>query len=100
MNNNKSNFHETIYSNLAVRRDYSKFDINFDEPNLLEIQKNSYNKFIDKEIKELVETYFPVTHPKSKYEIQYHGLKFLEPNDEQKARKEGKSYERPLYLDL
>ncbi|MDR3257167.1 MAG: DNA-directed RNA polymerase subunit beta [Mycoplasmataceae bacterium] len=100
MNNNKQSFRETKYSNLAIRRDYSKIETNFEEPDLLEVQKNSYNQFLENEIRSLVEMYFPVRHAKSKYEVKYNGIKFLEPNDEEKARREGKTYERALYVDL
>jgi DNA-directed RNA polymerase subunit beta len=100
MSNNNQSFHETKYSNLTVRRDYSKIETNFDEPDLLEVQKNSYNQFVENEIRSLVEMYFPVRHPKSKYEVKYNGIKFLEANDEEKARREGKTYERALYVDL
>ncbi|MDR1991473.1 MAG: DNA-directed RNA polymerase subunit beta [Mycoplasmataceae bacterium] len=98
--NNKQSFHETKYSNLATRRDYSKIPLVFDEPDLLEVQKNSYNQFLENEIRTLVEMYFPVRHAKSKYEVRYNKIKFLEPNDEEKARREGKTYERALYIDL
>jgi DNA-directed RNA polymerase subunit beta len=100
MSNIKQSFHETKYSNLAVRRDYSKIETNFDEPDLLEVQKNSYNQFLESEIRALVEMYFPVRHTKSKYEVKYNGVKFLEANDEEKAHREGKTYERALYADL
>jgi DNA-directed RNA polymerase subunit beta len=100
MSNTKQSFHETKYSNLAVRRDYSKIETNFVEPDLLEVQKNSYNQFLESEIRSLIEMYFPVRHAKSKYEVKYNGIKFLEPNDEDKARREGKTYERALYVDL
>jgi DNA-directed RNA polymerase subunit beta len=83
-----------------MRRDYSKIETNFDEPDLLEVQKNSYNQFLESEIRSLVEMYFPVRHVKSKYEVKYNSIKFLEANDEEKARREGKTYERALYVDL
>jgi DNA-directed RNA polymerase subunit beta len=100
MSNNNQTFQETKYSSLTVRRDYSKIQTNFDEPDLLEVQKNSYNQFLENEIRSLVEMYFPVRHAKSKYEVKYNGIKFLKENDEEKARREGKTYERALYVDL
>jgi DNA-directed RNA polymerase subunit beta len=95
-------FQETKYSNLTMRRNYAKIKTHFEEPNLLEVQKNSYNKFLEVETEALVKSFFPVKHAKNnKYEVQYHGIKFAKPiRSEEQARNEGKSYERALYIDL
>jgi DNA-directed RNA polymerase subunit beta len=74
--NKTHNFQETKYSNLVTRRNYSKISTDFEEPDLLEIQKKSYQNFLDKEVEKLVSTYFPITHAKNdKYVVQYHGIK-------------------------
>jgi len=102
MATNEKNYKVTKYSNLVTRRDYSKNDAKFIEPDLLENQKNSYNKFIESEIESLIQNYFPVRHAKNnKYEVKYHGINFTKPTrTETEARIEGKSYERALYVDL
>jgi DNA-directed RNA polymerase subunit beta len=102
MSKTQSPYQEIKYSNLAKRRNYAKLDLNFKEPDLLELQKNSYNKFIESEIESVVETFFPVKHAKNnKYEVQYHGINFAKPiRNEEQARNEGRSYERALYVDL
>jgi DNA-directed RNA polymerase subunit beta len=102
MSKTQPSYQEIKYSNLAKRRNYAKLDLNFKEPDLLELQKSSYNKFIENEIESVVETFFPVKHAKNnKYEVQYHGINFAKPiRNEEQARNEGRSYERALYVDL
>jgi DNA-directed RNA polymerase subunit beta len=101
-NNNKNRYQEAIYSNLIKRRNYSKIETDNFISNVLDVQKEYYNNYLEKEIEEICTTYFPITHPKSKYEVHYNGLAFskLEASDEQEAIIGGKSYDRPLYLDL
>lgn len=100
--NKNENFQQTKYSDLVSRRNYSKISTTFEEPDLLEIQKTSYQNFLDNEVEKLVSTYFPIFHVKNdKYTIQYHGIKFAKAlRTEEQARNEGKSYEKALYVDL
>jgi DNA-directed RNA polymerase subunit beta len=100
--NKTNNFQETKYSNLVSRRNYSKISVDFEEPDLLEIQKTSYQNFLDKEVEKIVSAYFPINHVKNdKYVVRYHGVKFAKPlRSEEEARNEGKSYEKALYVDL
>jgi DNA-directed RNA polymerase subunit beta len=101
MSDNKNNFYDHKYSNLVSRRDYAKIDIDFEEPDLLAIQKTNYNDHLKDEIESLIKAYFPVKHPKSKYEVQYVSLKLASPvKSEEEARYAGETYERPLYVDL
>lgn len=98
----KNNQPQIKYSNLSSRRDYSKIKVDFEEPNLLEIQRKSYNRFLETELEEVVKNYFPVKHAKNnKYQVIYNGMKFAKPlRTEEQARNEGKSYEKALYVDL
>ncbi|GHU34118.1 hypothetical protein FACS1894166_11070 [Bacilli bacterium] len=101
MSDNKNNFYDHKYSHLVSRRDYAKIDIDFEEPDLLAIQKTNYNDHLKDEIESLIKAYFPVKHPKSKYEVQYVSLKLASPvKTEEEARYAGETYERPLYVDL
>jgi DNA-directed RNA polymerase subunit beta len=92
-------------SPLVTRIDYSKFELkNFEEPNLLEIQKSSFERFLKLELKALFELYFPITHEKNKkYKVEFAGVKFVESKNaisEQEALAKGKSYEKAIYADL
>jgi DNA-directed RNA polymerase subunit beta len=102
MSNNKTNYQEKKYSKLVLRRNYQKNPIEFDEPNLLDFQREVYTNFLENEIDGIVKNYFPVKHIKnSKYEVTYQGCKLIKPiRTEEEARYEDKSYERPLYLNL
>jgi DNA-directed RNA polymerase subunit beta len=97
-------FKEKKIANLVNRREYSSVQMpeGFELPNLLEIQKSSYERFINKELGVLMSHYFPISHEKNKnFEIRYAGMKLSNPNlSEEECRKQGKSYEKGLYLDL
>ena len=95
-------YSESQVSNLVIRRDFSKSEINFTEPDLLEIQRNSYKNFLDKELAKLIEEYFPISHAKNnKYTVKYYGINLVNPTKtEQECRDEGLTYERSLYVDL
>jgi DNA-directed RNA polymerase subunit beta len=95
------------YTKLAQRKDFSRFSTEFfDEPNLLDIVRDSYNEDILKEdLDQLFKLYFPIKHEKnSKYVVHYHGiLPFVKQKDyvnEELARKNGLSYEKALFVDL
>lgn len=85
----------------VVRRNYSKIKSDFVAPDLLEIQKNSFEKFLNFELESLVKNIFPITSPQGKYTLDFKGIK-LEPAriDEEKCRFESKTFDAPLYVDL
>ncbi len=105
-------FTQKKYSNLASRRDYSKISVDFQEPDLLEFQRKSYNHFLKYEVKDVIKSYFQqdpenpdklvISHPKNnKYSVVYNDISFAKPlRTEEEARNEGKSYEQALYVDL
>jgi DNA-directed RNA polymerase subunit beta len=94
-------------SNLVSRVDYSAIDTSFfEQPNLLETQKNSYERFFKKEIEKLVNLYFPVRHEKNDlYEVQFKpkGIRLVEQEgflNENQAIEKGKTYEKALFIEL
>ena len=95
-------FVTTEYSPISSRRDYSKYEIKFEEPDLLDLQIKSYEKFLKEDLEKVVSTFFPIQHPKNdKYTIIYNGLKLDKPSrTEEEARSKGKTYEASLYVDL
>lgn len=99
---NKENYKTTSYSDLVNRRDFAKIESQFDEPNLLQMQIDSYNKFLNENLESIIQEYFPVRHAKNaKYEVHYKGINFAKPlRTEEQCRTEGKTYETALYVDL
>lgn len=93
---------EKIIAPLVTRRSYDKQDLTFVEPNLLEIQKKSYDNFLKKGLSDLISSYFPINHPKNLiYEVRFNGIKFYNGKySEEEARYRGKTYCKTLYVDL
>ena len=99
--NKQPSFQDKKFGNKVVRRDYSKISSDFKEPDLLEIQKNSFKKFLETELESLVKNIFPIQSPQGKYTLEFKGIKLEEPKlDEEKCRFESKTYDAPLYVDL
>lgn len=98
----KKMYQDKIFSNKVLRRDYSKIEnFSFQEPNLLNLQKNSFKKFIDIELEETIKSLFPINSIGGKYTLNYIDCKLEEPKrTEDQARNEGKTYDRPLYVNL
>lgn len=98
---NKNSFHINELSPRVVRRDYSKVKNSFIPPNLPELQVKSYKNFLEKELGEIISSFFPITSPNGKYTVNYVGLNFSNPErTEAQARLESKTYESSLYVDL
>lgn len=88
-------------SNLVLRRDYSKIEKNFEEPNLLNLQKKAFKNFIEKELEETIKSIFPIKSIGGRYSLEYVDMKLDNPKrTEKEARNEGKTYDRPLYVNL
>lgn len=98
----KSRFVDREIAHLVTRRDYNKQPVNFDGPNLLEIQKKSYEQFLKNDLPKLIEMYFPINHPKNlSYEVRYKGIKFYDGKfTEEEARYKSQTYGKVLYVDL
>ena len=95
-------FVEKKIANLVTRRDYAKNEVKFDEPDLLEIQRESYKRFLEKDLGELISNYFPCSHTKNReWIVKYNGIKFYPGSfDELEARYKGKTYDTSVYVDL
>ncbi|GHU50178.1 hypothetical protein FACS189459_3570 [Bacilli bacterium] len=103
MSTTKNNFYENVTTKLVSRRSYGKVFSNFKPQDLLEIQRNSYDTFLKKELPEVIKSYFPISHPKNpKYEIIYNGLSYAkEPIVSEKLCHEfSKTYEKAVYVDV
>ena len=99
---NKKKSIDKIYSNSVLRRNYSKIEnSSFQEPNLLNLQKNSFKKFIEVELEETIKSVFPINSIGGRYSLKYVDCKLEESRrTEAQARNEGKTYDRPLYVNL
>lgn len=98
---NKKGFVDRKISNLVTRRDYSKIEKNFDEPNLLNLQKKAFDNFIENQLEDCIKKFFPITLPQGRYSLNFVGINLKAPKRTEKdAKNEGKSYERALYVDL
>ncbi|WP_412032413.1 DNA-directed RNA polymerase subunit beta [Malacoplasma muris] len=93
---------DKIFSNAVLRRDYSKIEsFSFKEPNLLNLQKNSFKKFMETELEETIKSLFPIKSIGGRYSLNFVDLKLEQPKrTEAQARNEGKTYDRPLYVNL
>ncbi|MEG2198580.1 MAG: DNA-directed RNA polymerase subunit beta, partial [Malacoplasma sp.] len=99
--NKSQNFIDKIITPKVVRRDYSKIISNFKEPNLLNLQKQSFKRFIDKDLEVIIKNFFPIKSIGGRYSLEYVETKIDKPKrTEKQARNEGKTYDRPLYVDL
>lgn len=97
----KGRFVDKKTSNLVLRRDYSKVTKNFSEPNLLSLQKKAFQKFIDVDLEKIIKSIFPIRSARGRYQLDYEGIKLGEVKRSYKqAKNEGKTYYRPLYLNL
>ncbi len=82
---------------------FSKYPKNlYPLPNLVEIQLNSYKKFLEKDLKDLFKEMSPISDYGGKDLFLYFEDYYLdEPKcDEIKARRDGLSYEAPLRIKL
>ncbi|MCV3743721.1 DNA-directed RNA polymerase subunit beta [Ureaplasma sp. ES3154-GEN] len=95
------NYREKQITRKTVRRDYSKTKLQFEGPNLLQVQVNSFARFMEKDLREVVANIFPLNSPQGRYTLKFIDLKVKEPSkDEKTCRNEGKTYETPVYIDL
>lgn len=98
---NSNNFRIKQITKKVTRRDYSKIKTEFEGPNLLEVQVESFKRFIDRDLKEAVGGIFPLKSPQGKYSLHFKGLRIKEPaKTEELCRDEAKTYETPVYIDL
>jgi DNA-directed RNA polymerase subunit beta len=99
-----TNFPDKKISSLILRKDFSKVFIpaSFEQSEFLEINKTAYKNFLEKEIKNLVLSQFPVANPKNtKYEVRCGGVSFTKPLFSIKdSLEQGKSYEASLFADI
>lgn len=98
---NKISYTEKLIANKVVRRDYSKIKSNFEGPNLLEVQVNSFKRFMEQDLEDVIKGIFPLHSPQGKYTLNFKKIKIKAPTkSEEVCRNEAKTYESPIYIDL
>jgi len=86
-------------SDRVIRRDYSKLDVNFEEPKLLEIQMNSYQRFLHEELRNVITSVEEIHSYRNKYTIKFNDIFFAEPKrTEEQAKNDSKTYEMALFV--
>ncbi|GEN48220.1 DNA-directed RNA polymerase subunit beta [Ligilactobacillus pobuzihii] len=93
--------HLVKYGKNRVRRSYSRIKEVLDLPNLVEIQTNSYQWFLDEGLREMFEDIMPIDDFQGKLSLEFVDYQLLEPKytvDE--AREHDANYSAPLHVTL
>lgn len=89
------------FGHYASRRDYTKVSGNLELPDLIAIQRDTYDWFIKKGIQEVFDDIFPITDNDNRIILSLLGWEFRHPRRNIKeAKNESKNYEAPLYTNL
>ena len=93
--------HLVKYGKHRTRRSYSRIKEVLDLPNLIEIQTNSYNWFMDKGLREMFNDIMPIDDFQGKLSLEFVDYQLMEPKytvDE--AREHDANYSAPLHVTL
>ena len=93
--------HLVKYGKHRTRRSYSRIKEVLDLPNLIEIQTDSYNWFMDKGLREMFDDIMPIDDFQGKLSLEFVDYQLLEPKytiDE--AREHDANYSAPLHVTL
>ena len=89
------------YGKHRIRRSYSRINEALELPNLIEIQTNSYNWFLEEGLKEMLHDISPVEDFSGNLGLEFVDYTFHEPKytiDE--AREQDSNYSAPVYVKL
>jgi len=89
------------YGKHRVRRSYSRINEALELPNLVEIQSNSYNWFLNEGLREMFDDISPIEDFSGNLGLELHEYKFYETKYTVKeAREQDANYSAPLYVKL
>lgn len=89
------------FGHYATRRDYTKVSGNLELPDLIAIQRDTYDWFIKQGIQEVFDDIFPITDNDNRTILSLLKWEFRHPRRNIKeAKNESKNYEAPLYTTL
>lgn len=93
--------HMVQYGTKAQRRSYARIDEVLEIPDLIEIQTNSYQWFLDEGLKSMLEDISPIIDHSEKLQLYFHDYSFQEPKyTVEEARAHDANYSRPIYVNL
>ncbi|WP_203627930.1 DNA-directed RNA polymerase subunit beta [Lacticaseibacillus mingshuiensis] len=93
--------HLVNYGKHRTRRSYSRIKEVLDLPNLIEIQSNSYQWFLDEGLKEMFDDIMPIEDFQGNLSLEYVDYQLLEPKyTVEEARQHDANYSAPLHVTL
>ncbi|QDR75316.1 DNA-directed RNA polymerase subunit beta [Lacticaseibacillus paracasei] len=93
--------HLVNYGKHRTRRSYARIKEVLDLPNLIEIQTNSYQWFLDEGLKEMFDDIMPIDDFQGKLSLEFVGYQLLEPKyTVEEARQHDTNYSAPLHVTL
>ena len=96
-----SQHHIVKYGKKAERRSYARIDEVLELPNLIEIQTDSYQWFLDEGIKIMFDDVSPIVDHSDNLELHFVDYEFKEPKYSVKeARAHDANYSKPIYVTL
>ncbi|AXY26639.1 DNA-directed RNA polymerase subunit beta [Suicoccus acidiformans] len=99
--NSLSEHHIVKYGKKAERRSYSRINEVLKLPNLIEIQTDSYQWFLDEGIKTMFEDISPIMDHTENLELHFIDYELREPKyNIEEARSHDANYSRPIYVRL
>ncbi|MBG9981263.1 DNA-directed RNA polymerase subunit beta [Facklamia sp. DSM 111018] len=95
------NHHVVKYGKKAERRSYARIDEVLELPNLIEIQTDSYQWFLDEGLKTMFEDISPIVDHSENLELYFHDYSFKEAKyTVEEARAHDANYSKPIYVSL
>lgn len=89
------------YGRKRERRNYSRVKMNIDLPNLIDVQTQSFDWFINEGLRELFDDISPIDNFTGDLELYFEGFEFSEPKNTIKETKDKEvTYARPLYVNV
>ncbi|MFD1484546.1 DNA-directed RNA polymerase subunit beta [Lacticaseibacillus baoqingensis] len=93
--------HLVNYGKHRTRRSYSRIKEVLDLPNLIEIQSNSYQWFLDEGLKEMFDDIMPIEDFQGNLSLEYVDYQLLEPKyTVEEARQHDANFSAPLHVTL
>ncbi|WP_125761902.1 DNA-directed RNA polymerase subunit beta [Companilactobacillus hulinensis] len=94
-------YHNVNYGAHRVRRSYAKIKEVLPLPNLIDIQTNSYNWFLDEGLKDMFDDIMPIDDFAGNLSLEYVDYKLLEPKyTVEEARQHDANFSAPLHVTL
>ncbi|MCH5288178.1 MAG: DNA-directed RNA polymerase subunit beta, partial [Christensenellaceae bacterium] len=91
--------HEVQMGKLRKRMSFSRIDEVLEMPDLIEVQKNSYRRFLETDLREVLADASPITDYNGNLELEFVDYSLEEPkNSIERCRERDMTYSAPLYV--